>query len=185
MRIIAGEHRGRKLLGPASDATRPITDRIKQRIFDRLDAAGRINGAEVLDVFAGTGSFGLEALSRGATHVLFFERDRSAIERLRKNITAVDGVARCTVVDGDVFAHFMQRRLPRPADLVFFDPPYPMVTGEAERLRRLLDALAPQLAPDGEIHFRHDVRDTPTLGTLPVVGTKAYGSMAVTYIGKP
>ncbi|MEM8875707.1 MAG: 16S rRNA (guanine(966)-N(2))-methyltransferase RsmD [Planctomycetota bacterium] len=185
MRIIAGEHRGRRLLGPATDATRPITDRIKQRIFDRLDAAGQIAHAEVLDVFAGTGSFGLEALSRGASHVHFFERDRSAVKRLRENIAAIDADDRSTIVDADVFAHFATHRLPRPADLVFFDPPYPMVTGDADRLRRLLEVLAPQLSNDGEIHFRHDARDTPDVGNLPVLGLKDYGSMALTYIGRP
>lgn len=184
MRIIAGEHRGRKLLGPANDATRPITDRIKQRIFDRLDAAGQVAHAEVLDVFAGTGSFGLESLSRGATHVHFFERERSAVDRLRQNIAAISAEQRSTVIDTDVFAHFAERRLPRPADLVFYDPPYPMVTGDADRLRRLLEALVPQLNKDGEIHFRHASKDEPDVGGLNVLGKKDYGSMTVTYIGR-
>jgi 16S rRNA (guanine966-N2)-methyltransferase len=82
MRIIAGEFRGRKLLAPESDTTRPITDRAKQSLFDILSP--RIDGARVLDLFAGTGSMGLECLSRGASHATFFEADRSAVTRLRK-----------------------------------------------------------------------------------------------------
>src|SRR3954463_11454418 len=87
MRIIAGEFRGRRLLPPEGDTTRPITDRAKQSLFDIL--APRIEGSRVYDCFAGTGSMGLECLSRGAAAVTFFESDRSALARLRKNIDAV------------------------------------------------------------------------------------------------
>ncbi|MHC4996742.1 MAG: RsmD family RNA methyltransferase, partial [Planctomycetota bacterium] len=83
MRIIAGDHRGRRLLGPeGKNTTRPITDRVKVSLFDRLAAAGRIEGAVVLDLFSGTGSMGLECLSRGARHVTFVDRDRVALDRL-------------------------------------------------------------------------------------------------------
>ena len=81
MRIIAGEFRGRKLIPPQGDATRPITDRVKQSLFDILTP--RIDGARIYDLFAGTGSMGLECLSRGAAHSTFFEADRSALERLK------------------------------------------------------------------------------------------------------
>src|SRR5438094_5779339 len=84
MRIIAGEFRGRRLLAPESDTTRPITDRVKQSLFDIL--APRMEGATVLDLFAGTGSMGLESLSRGAAAAWFFEADRPALARLRRNI---------------------------------------------------------------------------------------------------
>ena len=84
MRIIAGEFCGRKLLSPEGDTTRPITDRVKQSLFDIVSPY--IEGAAVYDCFAGTGSMGLECLSRGAAHVTFFELDKSAGERLRRNI---------------------------------------------------------------------------------------------------
>src|SRR5205809_4215568 len=87
MRIIAGEFRGRKLLPPEGDATRPITDRVKQSLFDILTP--HIEGARVYDLFAGTGSMGLECLSRGASYATFFESDRSALERLNKNIATL------------------------------------------------------------------------------------------------
>ncbi|HEX2971347.1 MAG TPA: RsmD family RNA methyltransferase, partial [Tepidisphaeraceae bacterium] len=87
MRIIAGEFRGRKLLSPEGDTTRPITDRVKQSLFDILTPL--LPEAVVYDCFSGTGSMGLEALSRGAAQATFFEADRSALARLRQNIDAL------------------------------------------------------------------------------------------------
>src|SRR5580692_133052 len=84
MRIIAGQLRGRRLLPPTAETTRPITDRAKQSLFDILSPI--IPDANVYDCFAGTGSMGLECLSRGAAHVTFFEADRSAAARMRTNI---------------------------------------------------------------------------------------------------
>ena len=104
MRIIAGTHRGRRILPPATDSTRPITDRVKQSLFDLL--APRIEGAQVLDLFAGTGSMGLESLSRGAAHATFFESDRSAVKLLRQNIDALKLAPLSTVIATDLFKWF-------------------------------------------------------------------------------
>src|SRR3954470_169426 len=104
MRIIAGEFRSRRLLAPASDATRPITDRVKQSLFDMLTP--QIENARVYDCFAGTGSMGLECLSRGAAHAMFFEADRSAAALLRKNIASLRVGDRSTVIDRDLFKWF-------------------------------------------------------------------------------
>src|SRR3954467_12569711 len=101
MRIIAGEFRGRPLLPPqGQQTTRPITDRAKQSLFDVL--APHIDGALVYDCFAGTGSMGLECLSRGAKFCTFFEADRSAITRLHQNIAAVKAQDRSRAVAGDL-----------------------------------------------------------------------------------
>src|SRR3954462_5005630 len=127
MRIIAGEFRSRQLLAPKSEATRPITDRAKQSLFDILH--DRIDGATVYDCFAGTGSMGLECLSRGAAHVTFFEADRSALARLAQNIAGLRFAERTRTIPGDLFKWF-ERATTRPADsqitpvdLVFLDPP--------------------------------------------------------------
>src|SRR3954470_21588918 len=104
MRIIAGEFRSRRLLAPASDATRPITDRAKQSLFDILTPY--IPDARVYDCFAGTGSMGLECLSRGAAHATFFERDRVGVKLLRENITALDVASRAKVIATDIFTWF-------------------------------------------------------------------------------
>src|SRR5215218_1934949 len=101
MRIIAGEFRGRRLLPPETEATRPITDRVKQSLFDIL--APLLPDARVYDCFAGTGSMGLESLSRGASHATFFETDRSAAGRLRRNIETLKVQDQSTVVTQDLF----------------------------------------------------------------------------------
>ena len=125
MRIVAGSWRGRTLLAPPGDATRPTADRVRQALFDRLmhaPWAGRaaIEGARVLDAFAGTGALGLEALSRGGAHATFIERDRTALAALRANIAACRAEARCTVLAADAL-----RPPPGPAQtLLFLDPPY-------------------------------------------------------------
>src|SRR5678816_316313 len=104
MRIIAGVFGGRKLLPPAGEVTRPITDRAKQSLFDVIHDL--VDGARVYDCFAGTGSMGLECLSRGAEHATFFEADRSAVALLRKNIDTLSVRDRCSVVDRDLFKWF-------------------------------------------------------------------------------
>ncbi len=125
MRIIAGQWRGRALSAPPGDTTRPTADRVKQALFDRLlhaPWAGRVvlEGASVLDVFAGTGALGLEALSRSAADAAFIEHDRAALAVLRANIAACGATERCRVVAADA-----TRPPPgRPATLVFMDPPY-------------------------------------------------------------
>ncbi len=104
MRVIAGEFRGRRLIAPSGDVTRPITDRVKQSLFDILTPL--LPDARVADCFAGTGSMGLECLSRGSAFVEFFETDRSAVERLRQNIKALGVAERCKVRPGDLFSWF-------------------------------------------------------------------------------
>ena len=172
MRIIAGQFRGRKLLGPADQATRPITDRVKQRIFDILSP--RLDDAATLDVFAGTGSFGLEALSRGAKSCVFFEKHPPAVQRLRKNLATLGVREQSRVVDTDLFKFDFSTLA--PVDVAFFDPPYPMLTGQADALRRVLSSIANRLASDGVISFRYDAGVTFESG-LEVVDEREFGSM--------
>src|SRR2546421_330417 len=107
MRIVAGAWRGRALTAPPGQATRPTADRVRQALFDTLLHAewggrGLIQGARIADAFAGTGALGLEALSRGAAHATFLERDRDALGALRANIAAFGAALRCTVLAEDV-----------------------------------------------------------------------------------
>jgi 16S rRNA (guanine966-N2)-methyltransferase len=125
MRIVAGEWRGRTLTAPAGAATRPTADRVRQALFDMIAHApwgGRalLEGADVLDAFAGTGALGLEALSRGAAHASFFEPDRAAMASLRANILAYKAAARTTVLAADA----TDPPPGQPCRLVFLDPPY-------------------------------------------------------------
>jgi 16S rRNA (guanine966-N2)-methyltransferase len=126
MRIIGGKHRGRPLAAPEGRAVRPTSDRAREALFDIL-AHGRFadgpacEGARVLDVFAGTGAFGLEALSRGAAQATFMEKDRTALAALRANIDALGEQKTAAVLPVDA------RRPPHaaaPCSLAFLDPPY-------------------------------------------------------------
>lgn len=180
MRIIAGEFRGRRLLPPQGDVTRPITDRVKQSLFDIL--APRVEGARVYDLFAGTGSMGLECLSRGAAHATFFEADRPAVQRLKKNIAAVGVAGRSTVIAGDLFRWFAAAPAGR-ADLAFLDPPYRFLRERPEELRSLAASLVRNhLAPDGMIVFRHDAADELRLNGTDVIDRREYGSMTLEFL---
>jgi 16S rRNA (guanine966-N2)-methyltransferase len=119
MRIIAGQWRGRPLLAPPGDATRPTADRVREAVFSMLESRlGSFEGLQVADLFAGSGALGLEALSRGAAHCIFVESDRAAIDAIRRNIAALG--AEADLLPGRA-EHV---RLPRTADLAFLDPPY-------------------------------------------------------------
>jgi 16S rRNA (guanine(966)-N(2))-methyltransferase RsmD len=183
MRIIAGEFRGRKLLPPEGDATRPITDRVKQSLFDILTP--RIEGARVYDLFAGTGSMGLECLSRGAASAMFFEADRSAVGRLRKNIEALKVTDRSEVVAGDLFKWFATAAAGDRADLVFLDPPYRFLNEQPEKLRELAKSLADKhLADDGLVIFRHDAGDQLVLPPLQQTDRREYGGMVLEFLSR-
>jgi len=125
MRIVAGKHRGTKLVAPESWATRPTADRTRESLFGIL-AGGKhgdpVTDGLVADVFAGTGALGLEALSRGAAEVFFIENDREAIAALRENIAKLRAGGDVTVIEGDVLT--LHRTSPRPVSLVLMDPPY-------------------------------------------------------------
>jgi len=122
MRIIAGQFRGRKLLSAHDRSVRPTTDRAKQSIFDMLSHRLDLEGIEVLDLFAGSGSLGLEALSRGARHVVFVDKAKESVQVLEKNIATLGCRPQCTVYPADVFWFLKNTR--RAFDLVFVDPPY-------------------------------------------------------------
>ncbi len=127
VRIIAGARKGRVLAAPTGGTTRPTADRVRQALFDVLahapwGGAALLEGAHVLDAFAGTGALGLEALSRGAEHAVFFETDRPALAALRANIHACGWDEQCQVYPRDVTNPPAARAT--PATLAFLDPPY-------------------------------------------------------------
>jgi 16S rRNA (guanine(966)-N(2))-methyltransferase RsmD len=140
MRIIAGEFRSRRLLSPPDDSiTRPIPDRVKESLFGLL--RGHCEGAFVFDGFAGTGSIGLEALSRGAARCVFVEQDKSIASLLSRNIDALNVRDRAELVVGDALGPGALARAPRPLTLAFLDPPYPMIQ-EPVGFRRVMAQLS-------------------------------------------
>lgn len=137
MRVIAGIARGRTLAAPKGTATRPATDRIRETLFAILEPD--LPGARVLDLFAGAGTLGIEALSRGAGHATFVERSAAALAALRKNLVTTAFADRADVVPANVLA-YLADRLVEPYDVVFCDPPFADVAVLEEVLGRLLAA---------------------------------------------
>jgi 16S rRNA (guanine966-N2)-methyltransferase len=121
MRVVAGDLRGRRIEAPISEATRPTTDKVRQAVFNALGSLDLVEGARVLDLFAGTGAMGIEALSRGAAHCVFVERDRDALIVLKKNIATLGLTDRATVLAVDATSA-ASRQL--EIDLLIADPPY-------------------------------------------------------------
>jgi 16S rRNA (guanine966-N2)-methyltransferase len=136
MRVIAGTHGGRRLKAPDTSDTRPVTDRVKESVFSSLQS--RVVDARVADLFAGAGSFGIEALSRGAASAVFVEQGRKALDALRDNLRSLGLEA--TVERADVL-QWIDRCVHR-FDLVFCDPPWPM---DERTLTALLERLAAHL----------------------------------------
>ena len=137
MRIIAGEWRGRRLVAPEGDTTRPTADRTRETLFSMLvSRLGSFEGLAVADLFAGSGALGLEALSRGAQSAVFVEQDPAAIRAMRANIAALRAQDQCDVRATSVLALGPAKQ---PLDLVFLDPPYNSNAGEVaiDRLVRL------------------------------------------------
>lgn len=152
MRVIAGQYRGRTLHVPKGNTTRPTTDRVRESLFSTLvSARGGLEGAFVLDAFAGSGALGIEALSRGASFALLCEQDRMALQALERNTQFLEPNA-FKIVHGDV----CKRRLSAtaPFDVVFLDPPYRF---DAERVASLLDKLDAQgiLSCDAFAAYEH------------------------------
>ena len=159
MRIIAGRLRHRVLLANPGNVTRPITDRVKETLFARLGDS--VKGLKILDVFSGTGTLGLEALSRGSASVVFIDNDRVACDLLRKNIAAlkVQDVTICWQTDGLRSSYRPKSEMEvSPFDLIFFDPPYKIVPDltEGSPMYRALERLArPDVSsPNSRLVFR-------------------------------
>ncbi len=183
MRIIAGGERGRRLLAPPRRGLRPTSERVREALFSIL--RGRIEGARWLDLYAGTGAVGLEALSRGAAHVDFVEIDRQALRVLRGNL------ARCGVADRTsvhaVPVESLCRRwastLP-PVDVVFADPPY-----RDSGWQEVLGAVAPDapLKPTGVVVLEHATRESvpKQVGRLEQVRRYRYGDTMLTLFALP
>jgi 16S rRNA (guanine966-N2)-methyltransferase len=168
VRVVAGEFKGRRLQAPRGTRTRPTADRVREAIFSML---GDVSSARVLDLYAGSGALGIEALSRGAESVLFVERDPRALGALRRNLDAVGASA-------EVRRQDVLRFLGRPEgtyDLVFCDPPYDVAPRAA---LALADAL-PELAEDNARIVTESDKRNPLVLPLPLTVERAYGDTRI------
>lgn len=172
MRVVAGEFKGRRLHAPAGSRTRPTADRVREAVFSML---GDLRGARVLDLYAGSGALGIEALSRGARLVVFVERDRRALAAIRRNLDAVGADA--TVLARDVLSVLGEER--GPYDLVFCDPPY----DSAARLAAPLSEALPAVLSDHARIVTESDKRTPLELSLPLLSERTYGDTRIAIHG--
>ena len=172
MRVVAGELRGRRINAPLGKKTRPTTDKAREATFNALGSLGVVVGARVVDAFAGSGALGIEALSRGAEHCTFIERDREALEVLRENLETLGLVEKSTIVRGDVLTNIA---LVRNASLVLADPPY-----EFKQWRQFLGEVACDLVvaeSDRDMNLA-----SPAIIGWEVTRVKRYGRAYVSFL---
>ena len=169
MRIVGGEHRGARIFAPKGTDTRPTSDRVREAAFDLI---GPVDDAAVLDLFAGSGAMGLEALSRGAASAVLVENDREALRAIDRNVDKL-GLRSVTVVPRDVLQALATDR--RTYDLILCDPPY----GYADP-GRLASYLVKALAPAGLLVYETGAREEPQIQGLSRRTSRTYGSARLT-----
>ena len=173
MRIIAGSRRGHTIQAPKGLDTRPTSDRVRENVFNIV--APWVEGARVLDLYAGSGAMGLEALSRGAERAVFVESDPEAVRAIERNLDKL-GLTGARVVRGDALTGLGQEAgAGRKYDLVLADPPYTMT--DYQPLSRYLSGV---LADDGLLVFETAAKTEPELPELAVRTSRKYGSTRVT-----
>jgi 16S rRNA (guanine966-N2)-methyltransferase len=169
MRIVGGEHRGARIFAPKGRDTRPTSDRVREAAFNLI---GPVDDAAVLDLFAGSGAMGLEALSRGASSATFVESDRDACRVIDRNIEKLR-VTGTRVVQQDVLGALATDR--RTYDLILCDPPYGYREGD-----RLAPYLVRTLAPDGLLVYETGSREEPAIEGLSTRTSRTYGAARLT-----
>jgi 16S rRNA (guanine966-N2)-methyltransferase len=182
MRVVSGSAKGRKIKSVPGDSTRPIADRVKVALFDIL--SGDMPGAQVLDLFAGTGSVGIEALSRGAKRAVFIDNDVMAIRTIRENLGSTGLAGQAEVLRLDSFLYLNRRDHPR-FDLIYIAPP--QYRGLWLQALELIDGRPDWLNEDGmavvQIHPReyHD----PGLKVLAEFDRRKYGNTLLLFYERP
>jgi 16S rRNA (guanine966-N2)-methyltransferase len=173
MRVVAGTLRGRPIVAPEGEGTRPTTDRAREATFNSLVSLGAVEDAKVIDLFAGSGAMGIEALSRGAASCAFLERDRKALDSIRHNIKTLQLADNTTVLSGDVMTNVVALR---NVDLVLADPPY-----DFDRWVDLLTVLNLVIAPGGVVVTESGREIQPPEG-WEAIRSKRYGRAWVAFL---
>jgi 16S rRNA (guanine966-N2)-methyltransferase len=171
VRVVAGELRGRRLVAPAGDATRPTADRVREALFSIL---GDVSGLRVLDLYAGSGALGIEALSRGAAAATFVDSSRAAVAAIRRNLSELGLDA--PVVRRDALAHLAAAAgAEDPYDLVFADPPY----DSALRLAPDLAERLPPILSDDAVIVTESNKRSPLELPFPLLRERSYGDTRI------
>ena len=178
MRIIAGSRKGARIYAPRGRETRPTGDRVREALFNLV---GPVDGMDVLDLYAGSGALGLEALSRGADSATFVDADRAAARTINRNLDKLDLAGARVYVDDTVRRLAADAARGRRYDLVLIDPPYRELAGILPVLAPHLEAV---LASGGLVVVESDAREEPEL-SLPLRTTRRYGSARITVFEAP
>lgn len=172
MRIISGRFKRRQIKAPPGHLTRPTTDRTRESAFNLIESRMSMSGAQVLDLFAGSGAMGLEALSRGAAHATFVESDGRVLSSARSNAESLGVDEECAFVRMDALV-YLKRDTSPAFDLIFADPPYHLPS-----IALLPDLVLPHLTDDGLFVLEHDARIS--LAHHPALDTsREYGKTVV------
>ena len=185
MRIISGKFKGKKLFLPKNKKTRPLKDLVKISIFNLLDHSNlvgkKLKNSSILDLFSGSGSFGLECLSRGSKNVYFFENYIEAVEVLRKNLSVLTDEKKFKIFKYDCFDFFKSRKkLDKKFDIIFLDPPY-----KEERINQLIDQIIEKkiLNNDGlMIIHRHKKDKIEITKKVKILDARYYGNSKVYFV---
>ena len=169
VRVVAGSAKGRRLVAPDGTATRPTGDRVREATFNALGSLGVVSGAEVLDLFAGSGAMGIEALSRGAASATFVDSDARALAAIRTNLQAAGVAERATIVRSDVGRHLAERT--GRVDLAILDPPYALAHEAWAALLDVLRADVAVLESDRDLALDHP---------WEIVRGRRYGTTVIT-----
>ena len=176
MRIIAGQFKGRKILEPTDKTTRPLKDLVKESIFNIINHSRKLNlnlkNSNVLDLFSGVGSFGLEALSREASNVIFVENYLVSLLILKKNVENFKLEEKCKIIDADIFNDFDFKTLKKKIDIIFLDPPF-----KEKNISLILTKIkeAEILDKKGIIIIHRNFKENEIFQELKIVEEKKYG----------
>jgi 16S rRNA (guanine966-N2)-methyltransferase len=181
LRVVGGALAGRRFAATVAAGTRPTSDRVREAIASAIEARGGVDGARVLDLFAGTGAMAIEALSRGAAYAVLVEQDRTAARAIAASVAALGLGDRVRIASLDLSGVNVASRIPDgPFDRVFADPPY----AQASLVPALLDALAAAgaIASDAIVVVEHPAKVSLALGqSFETLATKRYGDSAVLF----
>ena len=176
MRIIAGQFKGRKILEPTDKKTRPLKDLVKESIFNIINHSKKfdlnLKNSNVLDLFSGVGSFGLEALSREANNVIFVENYLVSLLILKKNVKNFKLEEKCKIIDADIFNNFDFKTLKKKIDIIFLDPPF-----KEKNISYILSKIkeANILDKKGIIIIHRNLKENEIFSELKILEEKKYG----------